>query len=85
MRLGIKAELMTCNECHEKVLMQKGRKMYLNGRGRVCMRWSKAAEDQAMIVGWSKRYDYLIRVRFDGQKTIKTMAVGFFHNCKTKD
>jgi len=80
----IKGRLVQCGECDERVLLLVGNTLYPNARGRRCWRWSKIAENEATVVGFSKEYDTLIRVKFEGQKVVKSCAFSHFHQCQKR-
>lgn len=82
MRCDIRGRLTECPICHGKKVLMVGNELYLNSRGRRCFRYSVIAENPAKIVGFSRKYEYILRVQFEGRKTTKNVSFGHFHNCK---
>jgi hypothetical protein len=72
---------MTCSYCGKRKVVMVGNELYLGRRGRQCCRYSVKAESPATVVGFSRQYEYLMRVRFEGQKTVGTFNYSHFCHC----
>ncbi len=81
---GIKGRSIYCYECGTKVFVMLGNTYYPNARGRRCWRRSLISENEATVVGFSRKWEGLIIVRFEGQKSMKSVAFSHFHQCKKK-
>ncbi len=82
LKTDIRGRLMTCSYCKKKKVVMIGSELYLGRRGRWCFRNRLVAENPATVTGFSRKYDYLMLVRFEGQKTVHSMNFSHFCNCK---